>query len=55
MLSRRVQFIQQLGDPGHQALDVGVTTTAAAAAATTASAVATGEGLAALDSLEQPR
>lgn len=58
VLSGGVELIQQLGDPRHQALCVGVThpTTAAAAAATAApaSAVTVGEGLAALDSLEQP-
>lgn len=57
MLSGGVQFVQQLGDPWHQALGVGVThpTAVAAAAATAAAAAVTvGEGLAALDSLEQP-
>ncbi|TNN75451.1 hypothetical protein EYF80_014263 [Liparis tanakae] len=52
-----VQFVQQLGDPWHQALGVRVTNPAAAAAtatATAAAAVAVGERLAALDSLEQP-
>ena len=52
-----VQFVQQLGDARHQALGVGVAHPAAAAAAASAAAaaaVAVGEGLAALDSLEQP-
>lgn len=49
-----VQFVQQLGDPWHQALGVRVTNPAAAATATAAAAVAVGERLAALDSLEQP-
>lgn len=56
-----VQFVQQLGDPWHQALGVGVAhpaapaaAAAAAAAAAPAAAVAVGEGLAALDPLEQP-
>ncbi len=57
VLSGGVQLVQQLGDPRHQALGVGVTHPAAAtaaAAAAAATAVAVGEGLAALDSLEQP-
>lgn len=58
VLSGGVELIEQLGDPWHQALCVGVThpTAAAAAAATAAptSAVTVGEGLAALDALEQP-
>lgn len=57
VLSGGVQLVQQLGDPRHQALGVGVTHPAAAtaaAAAPAATAVAVGEGLAALDSLEQP-
>lgn len=58
VLSGGVQFVQQLGDPWHQALCVGVThptaATAAAAAAAATAAVTVGEGLAALDSLEQP-
>lgn len=57
VLSGGVQLVQQLGDPWHQALRVGVahpaTATAAATAASTA-AVAVGEGLTALDPLEQP-
>lgn len=58
VLSGGMKLVQQLGDPWHQALGVCVThpATAAAAAATAAaaSAVAIREGLAALDSLEQP-
>lgn len=58
MLSGGVQFVQQLSDPWHQALGVGVTHSAAAAAATAptaaASTVTVGKGLTALDSLEQP-
>lgn len=57
VLSGGVQLVQQLGDPWHQALGVCVTHPAAAtaaAAAAAATAVAVGEGLAALDSLEQP-
>lgn len=59
VLSGGVQFVQELGDPWHQALCVGVThpTAVAAATATTAAAASTvtiGKGLAALDSLEQP-
>lgn len=58
VLSGGVQFVQEQGDPWHQALGVGVThpTTAAAAAATAAAAstIAVGKGLAALDLLEQP-
>lgn len=58
VLSGGVQFVQQLGDPWHQALCVGVThptaAAAAAAAATATSTISVGKGLAALDSLEQP-
>lgn len=58
VLSGGVQFVQQLGDPRHQALCVGIThPTAVAAAAATAAAASTvtiGKGLTALDSLEQP-
>lgn len=54
VLSGGVQFVQQLGDPRHQALGVGVTHPVAATTAGAAAAVAVGEGLAALDSLEQP-
>ncbi len=57
VLSGGVQFVQQLGDPWHQALGVGVTHPTAAAAAPTAaaaSAITVGEGFCALDSLEQP-
>lgn len=59
LLSGGVQFVQQLGDPWHQALGVYIThptAAAATAAATTAtaSAVAGGKGLTALDTLEQP-
>lgn len=59
LLSGGVQFVQQLGDPWHQALGVYIThptTAAATAAATTAtaSAVAGRKGLTALDTLEQP-
>lgn len=60
MLPGGVQLVQQLGDAGHQALDVGVAASAAAtstiaAAATSAAAapaVAICERLAALDSLK---
>lgn len=56
VLSGGVQFVQQLRDPWYQTLGVGVTHSAcaAAAAAAAAPAVTVGEGLAALDSLEQP-
>lgn len=56
VLSGGVQLLQQLSDPWHQALGVGVADPAAATAAATAAAaaVAVGEGLAALDALEQP-
>lgn len=58
VLSGGVQFVQQLSDPWHQALGIGVThsTAATAATATTAaaSAVTVGKGLTALYSLEQP-
>lgn len=57
VLSGGVQFFQQLGDPWHQSLGVGIAhPTAATAAAPTAAAAAVtvGEGLTALDSLQQP-
>lgn len=47
-----MQLIQQLGDPRDQALGVGVTHPTAAT--TAAAAVTIGEGLAALDAVEQP-
>lgn len=61
MLPGGVQLVQQLGDAGHQALDVGVAASAAAATSTIAAAatsaaaapaVAICERLAALDSLK---
>lgn len=66
MLPGGVKLVQQLGDAGHQALDVGVAASAAATAASTsaaaadatsaaaaaAPAVAIGKRLAALDSLK---
>lgn len=56
VLSGGVQLVEQLGDPWDQALGVGVAHPAAAtaAAATAAATIAVGEGLAALDALEQP-
>lgn len=57
VLSSGVQLVQQLGDPWHQALGIGVAdpgTATAAAAAAAAAAVAVGEGLAALNALQQP-
>ena len=57
VLSGGVELVQQLGDPRYQALRVGVahpTAATAAAPAASAAAVTVGEGLAALDSLEQP-
>lgn len=53
VLSGGVQLIQQLGDPRDQALGVRVTHPTAATTAA-AAAVTIGEGLAALDAVEQP-
>lgn len=53
MLSGGVQLVQQLADPRDQALCVGIARSTAATVAATAAAVAIGEGLAALDALEQ--
>lgn len=56
VLSGGVQLVQQLADPWDQALGVGVahpTAATAAATAATGAAVPIGEGLAALDALEQ--
>lgn len=53
VLSGGVQLVQQLGDPRDQALGVGIAHPTAAATAAATAAVTIGEGLAALDTLEQ--